>query len=259
MSNKVGLIFDLDYTLIENKFYPWIYEYILSSIGAKNMSADEFRTFFFNNFREWIGQGRYIEAFDWDKLLEYTLKKLGYEPKVTFTEAFIENFRSGRARVFEGVKGFLEKVKNKGHVVGIISNGVWRFQKITLNLTSLSSLVDFVVTSDYANAIKPFKRIFDLGKKECVNRGASKIIFFGDSLLFDVVGSIVYGYDEVFWLTDETTCFEKKTLRAFKAKVEIEMERYGIRVEVGDKWDKEIYLYKSYDCLNRYFFSLNLI
>ena len=120
-------------------------------------------------------------------------------------------------------------------------------------------LVDFVVTSDYARAIKPFKRIFDLGKKECASRGASKIIFFGDSLLFDIAGSIAYGYDEVFWMTDETNCFEKKRIKKFRDRIEEEMERYGIRLDLSEKWDREIYLYKSYDCLNKYFFSLNLI
>ena len=252
---KKAFFFDLDWTLIDNRFYPSIYEYILKRTGVVDITIDELRANFYREFRDHIRSGKYLEAFDWDYLMEKTLKKMGIKPKVRFSDAFKHNYETGKSGLMRGVKKFLEKSKENGYIIGIVTNGLKKYQDISLRWTGLDEIVDFVVTSDEVGIIKPFPAIYKLAELKARKLGAESFAFFGDNLYFDIVGALKYGIEEVYWITDKAKCFENKKLKDFEDDVLDAKEYYGIDMVLDDIWGKEVRVYRDYDCLCKKLFN----
>ncbi len=251
--SETALLFDLDWTLLDNKFYPSIYEYILSKSGAKNVSIDKLRSAFYDTFRSYLRNGRYVEAFDWDKVMGETLEKLNIDRKVTFMDAFKNNYKTGNAKLIKGVKEFLQYAKEKGFIIGIITNGLTRYQEVSLEETGLRELVHFVVTSDEAGTIKPFEPPFKIGVERAKRWGARVFMFFGDNLYLDIVGALLFGFQGVFWYNERFTCVEEKTLGDFREEVIKAGEYYGIKLKIDSIFQKKLYVYGDYNCLKQYF------
>ncbi|MGQ4891060.1 MAG: HAD family hydrolase [Candidatus Njordarchaeia archaeon] len=247
--DHTAIIFDLDSTLIINRFYPYAFEYIIKVEGLENITPLEFRTRYFDKFAELIRKGEYVEAFDWDLLFRLTMKDLGRNPSISFMEVFERNISLGAVESIEGVIDFLNCLKKKDAVTGILTNGISKYQNKVLLGLGLVKYVDFVITSDMVGTIKPFREAFEKAAKEAEERGAKRLYFVGDNLYFDIVGALNYGFDKVFWFNRETDKLGWRRLGEFK-QILFELEkRYMLKWDLEGFYDKEIFVFNDYSTL----------
>lgn len=115
--------------------------------------------------------------------------------------ALASRFRGGyleNRRVADGTCELLEALRERGAVVGIVTNNMTAEQKDKLAFCKLDSLVDFMVTSEEVGSPKPEKDIFEaaLDRADC---RASEAVVVGDSWGSDVVGASNAGIRAVWY------------------------------------------------------------
>jgi putative hydrolase of the HAD superfamily len=136
----------------------------------------------------------------WRGLVRGVMDRAG---RVRRFEAFFEElydlFASGRVwRVFPEVESVLATCRERGVVLGIVSNWDSRLLKICEAL-HLTPKVDFILASNVVGVAKPDPRIFHLALRQA-GVTAAEALHIGDSLQEDVFGAMAAGL-EALWLT----------------------------------------------------------
>lgn len=107
-----------------------------------------------------------------------------------------ENDRVGLWRVVPaGARTALEKLKDSGVKLGVVSNADGRVQA-QLEAARLSDLLDFVIDSHRVGVEKPDPRIFRMGLEKAGVEPA-EALYVGDLYAIDVMGSRSAGVDGV--------------------------------------------------------------
>ncbi|MDI6892050.1 MAG: HAD-IA family hydrolase [Actinomycetota bacterium] len=102
-------------------------------------------------------------------------------------EIYDEFGHSERWRTYPDVLPVLRELKERGFILGIISNWDTRLPSLCVEL-GFSSLLSFVIASAAVGSLKPQLRIFELGLRRA-GVGASEAIHVGDHYYADVMGA----------------------------------------------------------------------
>lgn len=114
--------------------------------------------------------------------------------------AAIRWYRANRyhgLELFDDAVGVLSALRERGHRIGIITNGPADVQRAKVDLLGVEPLVDFVIISGEFGAAKPDPSIF----REALRLGsatAPEALHVGDSLEFDVAGASAAGIRSVW-------------------------------------------------------------
>ncbi len=105
----------------------------------------------------------------------------------TFHRIYDEAYNQHRRATPGSIEG-VQRLKEAGLPVGVLTNGVRRGQEEKLKLIGLESLIPALLLSEEAGAAKPDLRIFQWAlKKTCMN--PADVIMVGDNPINDIYGA----------------------------------------------------------------------
>ena len=99
---------------------------------------------------------------------------------------------------YEGALEFLEKIM-QNYTIAIATNGVSRTQQGRVKASNLSRFIDFLITSEDANAAKPEIAFFTYAMEIIGQEEKESVLMIGDSLLADIQGGINFGIDTCWY------------------------------------------------------------
>lgn len=192
--------FDLGYTLVYVKREE-SYQEKLKQIGV-DVSLESLRKsfhladkYFMREFPGLLGKERKAYAESYHKMLHHYLDIDVNSNKEFLMKPDDSSNPKGRWKLFEATIPTLEKLKEKGIGVGLISN--WNHTaRDVLEETGIISHLDHIIISSEVNIEKPNRRIFEIAL-ERANVNASDCLYVGDNYYDDVIGSRKVGMDSV--------------------------------------------------------------
>jgi len=203
INDKRVFLFDLDWTILDYKFYPNIYNEIISRCKITKITPSELREKLWEKSRQLIKEGKHLESHDWDFVLNILLTELDVKCEISFTDLVVEDVMRNGEPFKPGAKETLLHLKKRGVIIGVLTNGYVKYQKIKITISGLERLVDFIIYIDDARSIKPFKRFFECAFKKAEEFGGRVVSYVGDNLFFDVIGGLNAGIDNVIWYREK--------------------------------------------------------
>ncbi len=91
--------------------------------------------------------------------------------------------------MLDGAVDVLKEIKNKGYILGCITNGVSSLQNIKLDTAGIRDLFDVVVVSGDIGIYKPDRRIFDYAIQLAGVRNEESL-YVGDHPINDIQGAL---------------------------------------------------------------------
>lgn len=189
------IYFDLDDTLIDftgsekksllnlhDKFY-------------KALNFSEFELLFKNiNSNLWERVGAKEDSLKPSQVrtmrFEQLNQKLGYEIETTVIADEYEYYLGEYADWFPQVKSVIEFLHQKGHILGIVTNGLMSVQDKKYNKLQLFKWFDCFTVSDRVGVAKPNKEIFDVALNEIARKNKQQVKFYNDHAMLMVGDSI---------------------------------------------------------------------
>jgi FMN phosphatase YigB (HAD superfamily) len=104
------------------------------------------------------------------------------------------------ATMRHGARAFLRDARSLGFRIVILTNGTVDPQRLTIERTGLTSLVDSVVITEEVGRHKPHAEPF-LRAAALVNVPPVRATMIGDNLSTDIVGALGAGYGGAVWIT----------------------------------------------------------
>lgn len=98
--------------------------------------------------------------------------------------------------MLEGAIDVLKEIKNKGYILGCITNGVSSLQNIKLDTAGIRDLFDVVVVSGDIGIYKPDRRIFDYAIQLAGVKNEESL-YVGDHPINDIQGALGAGMQVV--------------------------------------------------------------
>ena len=205
-----AVFFDLDETLIENKIsvrdlFARMYLDFQEKLGEENQETffTQLRTraplLWSSMFNSEISpEQQFIECFA--QCVISTQTAIGDEANRLGKQMFEHylDLSANNVVFHDGAIETLAKLREKGIITGLITNGMEQVQLGKVHKLSIQSLVDHVTVSAQARAHKPFAPVFELALKRAgVN--AAHAVQVGDHPTNDVAGAIRAGLGGVFY------------------------------------------------------------
>jgi 2-haloacid dehalogenase len=170
----------VEYALFE-AYYKQINEQLWNRVGAKENSLLP-------------GDVRFMRF----KQLHEKLEHSGPHEEVADTYEYL---LGEHAEWFPGVKKTIEFLHQKGHILGIITNGLSDSQARKYQRLELHQWFDCFVVSDEVGLAKPQKEIFDLAIEAIANKynqpvptyDKNSMLMVGDSMMNDGHGAMNFG------------------------------------------------------------------
>ncbi len=224
---RKSYLFDLDFTTLSYSFYPGVFSKIIEFYGLDFLTPDDLRRMLHRKSLELYLNNRPLESHDWDLILEIILKQNGIKPTKNFTEFVIEDVTERGAPITKGALRLFDTIKQENGVIGILTNGFKRYQKIKVEVSGISELVDFIIYIDDVGTIKPYKEFFNYAIKYSMQLKAEPVAYVGDNFYFDVIGALNSGIRNVVW---------------YRKKGDYKMGKYKIS-ELTDIFNKVVEVY----------------
>ncbi len=240
--DKKVFLFDLDWTILDYKFYPNIYTAIISKCQITGLDPHGLRERLWEKSRELMKEGKHLESHDWDFILHLLLDELGVECDISFTNLVVEDVLKNGVPYKPGAKDILTYLKKRGVVVGVLTNGYIKYQRIKIAVSKLDKLADFIIFIDDAKSIKPFKEFFECAFKKAEELGGRVVSYIGDNLFFDVIGGLNADIENVIWYREKSdVVFGRYTLRELKLHLEKYLRLFDSVISVKELLDKKFY------------------
>ena len=202
---KKWIFFDLDITLIDVK-------------KAQYAAIEELYNIY--NFKEIIDLASFTKK--WDELTDYhyafyTRKEISYEEQrnrriidlfkeynmaldktpTQIYSIYLKSFEDNWC-LFDDVYNVLERLHEKGYILGIISNGDLEQQTDKLSRTGILKFFDIVTTSSEYEYSKPNAKLYEsIVERFKINK--NEMLMIGDQVEKDVLPCISIGIDAI-WL-----------------------------------------------------------
>jgi len=130
---------------------------------------------------------------DWKYLDSFVLKELDLDKEGALDVVFEEFYaRIGRYLIFPDCKATLQKLKELGLRIGLISNTIPKHAHERKPMMAAHGILEFfevIVLSSEIGFEKPHKKIFEIALKEMGIDNPKKVIHVGDCLYADVIGA----------------------------------------------------------------------
>ena len=160
--NEQWISFDLDGTIMQNPFVDWVFpeiDEIVSKIAKKKVDV---KTAMFSEHLNRMKHNKVVEAYDWDDILNQFLKTNNILCQVNIEELVKKHSISPKIKLLEeNVLEVLEKLKNSGYRLAIITNGYAKYQQPVVEYLQLSGLFDCFITPEQGNCAKPDVKIVE--------------------------------------------------------------------------------------------------
>jgi putative hydrolase of the HAD superfamily len=193
-----AVVFDLDHTLVS---FETDIATILREVTERHLGAGDeaFEVTYSDRFLELLGEHAddpYRRAF------AHALAEHDYDDADVSVDALVETLREREVAGVvpsPGVEEVLGELRERGGGVGVLTNGVPRFQLAKLRGHDLDRFVDASVVSYEAGAHKPDERPFALAAERLP---ADEYVMVGDSYEADVEGARAMDWEGIHYAPD---------------------------------------------------------
>jgi FMN phosphatase YigB (HAD superfamily) len=222
-----AISFDFDGVLAKSPFAYGVLFPVLDSLATEYSSREEIspedgrnalRETLWGSFRGRIADENYVEAYDWQTLVELTANEL----ELDFTESLPEltqaysdklSAEGDRSLVYPHAHETLGKFRDSGACLILLTNGYRDYQYPTAHALGLAEFFPHFYASDDLGTVKPFREAFEIAFAACTGAGTGTDqagntvaykdrIHIGDSLTQDVAGARGAGIYSV-WIHHE--------------------------------------------------------
>lgn len=115
----------------------------------------------------------------------------------SFDTEYLDRLGS-KSTLIDGARELLDRLKNKGVKMGIVSNGFHEVQYRKMKSSDIDNYFDYVVLSDDAGVNKPDRRFFEYAERKAGSEKERNLIV-GDNIHTDVIGALIAGWDAVWF------------------------------------------------------------
>lgn len=216
MNQKKAVIFDLDQTLLDRttsliKFLTWQVNFF------QLIPADD-REHFIQRFLALDDNGKVWKDRVYENLIqEFSIQDHSKEMLLT---SYIHDFNKFSC-CFEHVENTIIQLKQRGYLIGLISNGRTPFQEHNFYALGLTEFFSSIIVSEAVGLRKPDPAIFLLS---CQQLGVhpQDCIFVGDNELADIQGAKAVGMKSIFFHPNPTisSAIADQNLHDFKNFIE---------------------------------------
>lgn len=191
-----GIVFDLDHTLFDRyatmtavgqQFYHTLKDYITPGLSVRQ------------SISLWCDADKAKIHLGWETMLKYG-EQIGLFTKAPDTKTYLEFLLPNFSKVaipFPFTKPTLEKLKTRGYLLGLITNGRPEIQWAKIKLLDLENAFDQILIPSEIGMQKPDPGPFlEMAKRLGVS--PSKLLYVGDNPINDVEASRNAGFVPVW-------------------------------------------------------------
>ena len=206
-----AVLFDLGSTLIEYENKDWT---TLGKIGIAKAypnlkkrfpmlpELSSFGSMFYEYFKDILDGRKDYEDVELHDICASIFQRMNLDMSDGVIAEFVTTYYKpirDQLTLIEGADVILEKFKNVGLTIGLVSNSIFpeRFHLTEMEQFGLLKYFDFTIFSSSVKTRKPGKEIFDMALKKA-NITASEAIFVGDRFDADIAGAINAGIVSVW-------------------------------------------------------------
>lgn len=193
MNINKAVIFDLDQTLLDRttsliNFLTWQTNYF-------RLVPNQIKQQFIQRFLDIDENGKVWKDVVYEKLTqEFMIKHISKEQLL---ESYINDFNKFSC-CFRNVEETILDLKQKGYLIGLVSNGKTPFQEHNFYALGLSEFFSSIIVSEAVGLRKPDPKIFLLSCKQ-LGVHPYDCIFVGDNELADIQGAKDVGMKTIFF------------------------------------------------------------
>lgn len=163
------ITFDLDGTLMQNPFSKWVFPEIAAAVSDLLGKTHDTVTALTAEHEQRMGQGRYVEAYDWDEMLARLCQELGIVKPVDVEELVHKHNVTPKVYLLEeNIPQVLQTIKAYGYSLAAVTNGFYKYQAPVMQTLGLADCFDQVITPEKAGTGKPDPAILHLLPGEVV-------------------------------------------------------------------------------------------
>ncbi|RNB83561.1 HAD family hydrolase [Brevibacillus panacihumi] len=158
---KQWITFDLDGTLMQNPFGKWVFPEIAQTVSGKLGRPYDTVAELVAEHERRMRQGRYVEAYDWDEMLEGLCARLGIEKPCDIESLVQKHCVHPKVHLLEsGIAEALEEMKKLGFSLAVVTNGFYKYQAPVMEALGLLPLFEAVITPERVGTGKPDPAVF---------------------------------------------------------------------------------------------------
>lgn len=214
-----GIVFDLDHTLFDRygtlrSVLPTFYAHYRSKI-PENLSCEAFIERFI------LLEKKYI-YFGWQRLLQACVEdgvlfSIADEDFSQIIHFILHSCWTMDAVPYSFTQPTLQKLRDMGYKIGIITNGRHNIQSKKIQILGLEKYCDEIIISGDIGAHKPKPEPFALMSQH-LNIPAQELMYVGDNPVNDVEGARNAGYIPVWVKTTGYWCFDEISRAAYEVE-----------------------------------------
>lgn len=193
MNINKAVIFDLDQTLLDRttsliNFLTWQTNYF-------RLVPNQIKQQFIQRFLDMDDNGKVWKDVVYENLTqEFMIKHISKEQLL---ESYINDFNKFSC-CFRNVEETILDLKQKGYLIGLVSNGKTPFQEHNFYALGLTEFFSSIIVSEAVGLRKPDPTIFLLSCKQ-LGVHPQDCIFVGDNELADIQGAKAVGMKTIFF------------------------------------------------------------
>ena len=116
-----AFVFDQDGTLVRNRAFKYAYEKLPKVLGLDE-ERDVFPKIFLDTYYELVRARRFTDAFDWEKVSEFSCRRIGITyRRGLFLELILEGINKCLVDTNECAADVLRTIKKSGGAIGLIT------------------------------------------------------------------------------------------------------------------------------------------
>ncbi|GIP34238.1 HAD family hydrolase [Paenibacillus sp. J2TS4] len=176
------ITFDLDETLMQNPFSEWVFPEIDSLVASHLELKDGILPEIRKEHRKRLKEAQDAAAYDWDDILEQILVEKNIPINIDIADLVQKHAIDPKVYLLENdALTVLEKLKKRGYLLGVVTNGFYKYQVPVMKTIQLVTYIDRIITPCSTGYCKPEIKMVDQLLEE-----GTIIAHVGDRLDHDV-------------------------------------------------------------------------
>lgn len=154
--SKKWITFDLDGTLMQNPFVGHVFpelEELLGKVIKREMNVKEALV---AEHELRMSEERYVEAYDWDDIVQTVLQREGVSMKVDVEQMVLKHCVAPKVYLLEeGIPQVLGQLKEQGYRLAVATNGFMKYQAPVLKAIGIYEYFEKIITPELVGTGKP--------------------------------------------------------------------------------------------------------
>ncbi len=189
------LTFDLDGVVMKNPFSTGVFPEVTRRINqATEVPRQEIMKSIIGEAKSRMGQGRMVDAYDWDEIIALVARRLGYTEHIDVAALVRQFCTPEHIYAYPEVQETLEYLSTTDHALVVLTNGYLKYQLPVLEALGVAHFFDAIYTPEVKGFAKPEPKFF-LDPQE---RYSGPHIHIGDTIIHDIWGANEAGITSVW-------------------------------------------------------------